>query len=374
MRTILFILQKEFLQIFRNKGMLPIIFFLPLIQLLILAYAANYDIKNITVDIIDNDHSLWSERLTHKIFASGYFKYHGSPQNTSFAMEDIKDDQADMILVIPPDFEQNLVRKNKQDVQILINAINGMKAGIGSGYIQSILQDYNIRIRKEWMHAAAVDSQASPQINVTDAYWYNPYMDYKQFMVPGILVVLVTMIGAFLSGMNIVREKETGTIDQLNVTPIRKVHFIIGKLVPFWIIAMAELAFGLIFSWWFFHLSYAGSIWLIFLFAGIYLMVMLGIGLLISTQTQTQQQAMFITWFFFVIFLLLSGLFTPINSMPLWAQRITLFNPVAWFIKVIRMVLIKGSGFSDILPYLFIITLFALVVNSIAILTYRKKS
>ena len=374
MRTILFILQKEFLQIFRNKGMLPIIFFLPLIQLLILAYAANYDIKNITVDIIDNDHSLWSERLTHKIFASGYFKYHGSPQNTSFAMEDIKDDQADMILVIPPDFEQNLVRKNKQDVQILINAINGMKAGIGSGYIQSILQDYNIRIRKEWMHAAAVDSQASPQINVTDAYWYNPYMDYKQFMVPGILVVLVTMIGAFLSGMNIVREKETGTIDQLNVTPIRKVHFIIGKLVPFWIIAMAELAFGLIFSWWFFHLSYAGSIWLIFLFAGIYLMVMLGIGLLISTQTQTQQQAMFITWFFFVIFLLLSGLFTPINSMPLWAQRITLFNPVAWFIKVIRMVLIKGSGFSGILPYLFIITLFALVVNSIAILTYRKKS
>ena len=374
MRTILFILQKEFLQIFRNKGMLPVIFFLPLIQLLILAYAANYDIKNITVDIIDNDHSLWSERLTHKIFASGYFKYHNTPPNISSAMEDIKDDQADMILVIPPDFEQNLVRKNKQEVQVLINAINGMKGGIGSGYIQSILQDYNIQIRKEWIHAAAVETQVAPQINVTDAYWYNPYMDYKQFMVPGILVVLVTMIGAFLSGMNIVREKETGTIDQLNVTPIRKVHFIIGKLMPFWIIAMAELAFGLIFSWWFFHLSFAGSIWLIFLFAGIYLMVMLGIGLLISTQTQTQQQAMFITWFFFVIFLLLGGLFTPINSMPQWAQRITLFNPVAWFIKVIRMVLIKGSGFSDILPYLFIITLFALVVNSIAILTYRKKS
>ncbi|TAN14944.1 MAG: ABC transporter permease [Chitinophagaceae bacterium] len=374
MRTILFILQKEFLQIFRNKGMLPIIFFLPLIQLLILAYAANYDIKNITVDIIDNDHSLWSERLTHKIFASGYFKYHGTPQNIPSAMEDIKDDRADMILVIPPDFEQNLIRKNKQEVQILINAINGMKAGIGSGYIQSILQDYNIRIRKEWMHATAVETQVSPQINVTDAYWYNPYMDYKQFMVPGILVVLVTMIGAFLSGMNIVREKETGTIDQLNVTPIRKVHFIIGKLMPFWIIAMAELAFGLVFSWWFFHLSYAGNIWLIFLFAGIYLIVMLGIGLLISTQTQTQQQAMFITWFFFVIFLLLSGLFTPVNSMPQWAQRITLFNPVAWFIKVIRMVLIKGSGFSDILPYLMIITLFALIINSIAILTYRKKS
>lgn len=372
MRIILFILQKEFLQIFRNKGMLPIIILLPLIQLLILAYAANYDIKNITVDIIDQDHSPWSERLTNKLFASGYFQHHTNSPDFASAMKDMEDDKADMILLIPSGFEQNLVRKNKQDVQVLINAINGMKAGIGSGYIQSILQDYNIQIRKEWIQETAEKTQITPRINITDAFWYNPYMDYKQFMVPGILVVLVTMIGSFLSGMNIVREKETGTIDQLNVTPIRKIHFIIGKLLPFWVIAMAELAFGLLFSSWFFHLSYSGSIWLIFLFAGIYLTVMLGMGLLISTRTQTQQQAMFITWFFFVIFLLLGGLFTPVNSMPSWAQKITFFNPVAWFIKVIRMVLIKGSGWDDILPYLLIITLFAIVTNGLAVIAYRK--
>lgn len=373
MRTILFILQKEFLQIFRSKGMLPIIVALPIIQLILLAYAANYEIKNITVDMVDQDHSEWSRRLTHQIFASGYFRLNAVKENIGSAMEDVRSDQADLIVVIPPHFERNLIGNNNEKIQVLINAINGMKAGIASGYIQSILQNFNGNIRMERLHQPAIYPPSPPGIDVTNVYWYNPHLDYKQFMVPGILVVLVTMIGIFLSGINIVREKEIGTMEQLNVTPIKKIHFIIGKLLPFWIIAMAELAFGLIFSWWVFHLSFAGSVGLIFFFAGIYLLVMLGLGLLISSRTETQQQALFITWFFFVVFLLLSGLFTPIESMPLWAQRITLFDPVAWFIKVIRMVLIKGSGWNDIKPYFLIILVFAVVVNISAALAYRKR-
>lgn len=373
MRIIRFILQKEFLQIFRSKGMLPIIIALPIIQLVLLAYAANYEIKNITVDIIDQDHSEWSRRLTHKIFSSGYFRLNAVKEDIGSAMEDIRSDQADLIVVIPPHFERNLIQDNDEKIQVLINAINGMKAGIASGYIQSILQNFNGNISMEWLHQPDTYPSSPPGIDVTNAYWYNPHLDYKQFMVPGILVVLVTMIGIFLSGINIVREKEIGTMEQLNVTPIKKVHFIIGELLPFWIIAMAELAFGLIFSWWVFHLSFTGSVGLIFLFAAIYLLVMLGLGLLISSRTETQQQALFITWFFFVIFLLLSGLFTPIESMPLWAQRITLFDPVAWFIKVIRMVLIKGSGWSDIKSYFLIILAFAVVVNTLAALAYHKR-
>lgn len=373
MRTMLFILQKEFLQIFRSKGMLPIIIALPIIQLILLAYAANYEIKNITVDMVDQDHSEWSRRLTHKIFASGYFRLNAEKENIQSAMEDVRSDRADLTVVIPPFFERNLIEKNNENIQILINAINGMKAGIASGYIQSILQNFNDNIRKKWLHQPDIYPPSPPGIDVTNVYWYNPHLDYKQFMVPGILVVLVTMIGIFLSGINIVREKEIGTMEQLNVTPIKKIHFIIGKLLPFWIIAMAELAFGLIFSRWVFHLSFAGSAGLIFLFAALYLLVMLGLGLLISSRTQTQQQALFITWFFFVIFLLLSGLFTPIESMPLWAQRITLFDPVAWFIKVIRMVLIKGSGWGDIKSYFLIILAFAVVINTSAGLAYHKR-
>lgn len=372
MRTILFILQKEFLQIFRNKGMLPIIILLPIIQLVILAYAANYEIKNISVDVIDRDHSAWSRKLMNKITASGYFQLNAYLQDMGEAMKDMENNNADLILVIPPHFERDLVNKDQQSIQVLVNAITGRKAGIAAGYIQNIIKDFNYNIRLEWM--GKPEPEITKQIQATHAYWYNPYMDYKQFMVPGILVVLVTMIGAFLSGMNIVREKEIGTMEQLNVTPIRKFHFIIGKLLPFWIIAMAELAFGLFFAWWIFNLTFVGNIMLVFLFAAVYLLVMLGIGLLISTRTNTQQQAMFITWFFFVIFLLLSGLFTPIESMPLWAQRITLFNPVGWFIKVIRMVLLKGSGWKDIQIYFIIIAAFAFVINAIAVWAYRKRA
>ncbi len=373
MRTILFILQKEFLQIFRNKGMLPIIFVLPVIQLVVLAYAANYEIKNIAVDVIDRDHSSWSEQLIHKITASGYFRLNAYQQDMNSAMEDIENNNADLVLVIPPHFEKKLVRENQQDIQILVNAITGRKAGIAAGYIQSILKDFNNHIRLEWMGKPESEFVEQTGIEITNAYWYNPYMDYKQFMVPGILVVLVTMIGAFLSGMNIVREKEIGTMEQLNVTPIKKLHFIVGKLLPFWIIALVELALGLLFAWWLFNLIFIGSLWLVFAFAAIYLVVMLGMGLLISTRTQTQQQALFITWFFFVILLLLSGLFTPIESMPLWAQRLTWFNPIGWFIKVIRMVMLKGSGWRDVQMAFYIIAGFAVAINSIALLAYKKK-
>ncbi len=372
MRTVMFILQKEFLQIFRNKGMLPIIILLPVVQLVLLGYAANYEIKNIAIDVVDQDHSTWSNRLTDKIAASAYFQLNGSPLRTAAALEDLENNQADLVLVIPAHFERDLVRNDRQKLQIMVNAITGRKAGIAAGYIQNIIRDFNRQLSVEWTGQAAGES--IPTIEVTNAFWYNPHMDYKQFMVPGILVILVTMIGAFLSGMNIVREKEMGTMEQLNVTPIRKLHFIIGKLLPFWLIALAELALGLVLAWWLFDLVFTGSVWLVFLFAAVYLLVMLGLGLLISTRTQTQQQAMFITWFFFVIFLLLSGLFTPISSMPVWAQHLTWFNPVGWFIKVIRMVLLKGSGWPEIRFSFAVICGFALIVNTVAVLAYKKQA
>ncbi|UAY54761.1 ABC transporter permease [Arachidicoccus terrestris] len=373
MRIIKFIIQKEFLQIFRNKGMLPIIIILPIIQLLVLGFAADYEIKNITVDVVDRDHSSWSNRLTGKLKASGYFLINNYTPSSSTALRDLESRQADLALVIPPHFERDLVRNQGQKIQLLINAITGIKAGVAAGYLQQILSEFNKEIQIEWLSQPTASPTRAVGINTTTAYWYNPYQDYKQFMVPGILVVLVTMIGAFLSAMNIVREKEIGTMEQLNVTPIKKLHFIIGKLLPFWIIGLMELTLGLLLAWWIFDLTFAGNLLIIFMFAAIYLLVMLGMGLLISTKTDTQQQAMFITWFFIVIFLLLSGLFTPIDSMPGWAKSITLFNPVGWFIKVIRMVLLKNSTWSDVQTAFYAITAFAIAVNGIALLLYKKR-
>lgn len=370
MRTIFFILQKEFLQVFRNRSMLPIIFVVPVVQLLVLAFAANYEIKNLSIDIVDQDGSTWSRQLRDKLLSSGYFSLNRQTYSDKAAFEDLESNRADLVLTIPRHFERDLVRENEAKVQLLVNAINGSKAGLAYGYAGNIIGQFNRQVRLQWL---ALDEDDSPQhINVSYRYWYNPDLNYKFFMVPGILVVLVTLIGAFLSGMNIVKEKEMGTIEQLNVTPIRKHHFIIGKLLPFWIIALFELAFGLIVGKLVFGLPFEGNIFYVFLFAAVYLMVMLGLGLLISTFTDTQQQSMFITWFFLIIFILMSGLFTPVESMPVWAQKLTLANPVAYFVKVIRMVMQKGSGWADIQHYFGIMLLLAAVVNSVAVWNYRK--
>jgi ABC-2 type transport system permease protein len=186
------------------------------------------------------------------------------------------------------------------------------------------------------------------------------------------LVLLVTMITLFLSAMNIVREKEIGTLEQINVTPIKKHQFIIGKLFPFWILGLVILTVGLLIAKLVFNVPMLGSLGLIYSFTSIYLLLILGMGLFISNHTDTQQQAMFISWFFMVIFILMSGLFTPIESMPHWAQNITLFNPIRYFVEIIRMVMLKGATFSDITTQFFIITAYAVVLNTLAVLSYKK--
>ena len=210
------------------------------------------------------------------------------------------------------------------------------------------------------------------RIYINYSNWYNPELNYKTYMVPGILVVLISMIGMFLSGMNVVKEKEIGTIEQLNVTPIRKSHFIIGKLLPFWIIGLVELVFGIITVRIVFNIPLLGSLPLIIGIAGIYMLVILAMGLLISTLTDTQQQAMFIAWFFMVIFMLMGGIFTPVESMPDWAQSLTLINPISHFVRVMRMIMLKGSGLKDVLQTIYILTGFAVILLSLAVWRYRK--
>ncbi len=364
MKTILFLLRKEFLQIFRNRVIVAMIFVMPIIQLLILANAADYEVRNLKLQVIDQDHSSWSRQLVGHFSASPYFDLTGRVASAKKGITAIEADEADLVLQIPPGFERKLLREGTTQVHLNINAINGVKAGLASSYAQAIIGDFNREI---------MPVVNSPQgLSSTFRYWYNPDMDYYTFMVPGILVLLVTLVGMFLSGLNIVKEKEIGTIEQINVSPIRKHQFIIGKLLPFWLIAQVELALGLLVGWLVFDIPIVGSLWIVFGFSSIYLLVVLGMGLLVSTITDTQQQAMFISWFFLVIFILMSGLFTPIESMPEWAQQITRFNPVAYFVDVVRLVLLKGSSWWDIRSQWIALSIFAVVINGAAILNYRK--
>ncbi|MEZ2415770.1 ABC transporter permease [Muriicola sp. E247] len=373
MRTINFLLVKEFKQIFRNKPMLVIIFMLPVIQLLILANAASYEVKNIAFSAIDMDNTPYSRELLSKFKASTQFDFIAMYPSEDMAKEAMQEGTVDVVLHIPQYFERNLQKEKKSKLLVTINAINGSAAAVENIYVTTIIKDFNQAVQVDLIDSADM-SQMPKKVNVIPLFWFNPELDYKTFMVPGILVLLVTMVALFLAGMNIVREKELGTLEQINVTPIKKHEFIIGKLTPFWILGIAELIIGLVIAKIAFDIPMVGNLALLFLFATVYLLVVLGIGLYISNFTETQQQAMFLAWFFAVIFILMSGLFTPIESMPVWAQFITEFNPVKYFVEVVRMVMLKGSSLSDISPQLIKLGIYALLINALAVWSYKKVS
>jgi ABC-2 type transport system permease protein len=372
MRTVLFIIQKEFIQVFRNRMMMPIIFVVPFVQLIILVHATTFEMKNIKMSVVDLDMSHSSRQMIGKFQGSPFFIIAHSSFSYKEAENEMKKGNVDVVLTIPPDFEKKLVKENKSKVQLVINAINGSTAGLINAYSMLIILDFNKTVMVEWLSPSLLS--AANNIEVTSNFWYNPKLNYKTYMVPGILVLLVTIIGLLLSGMNIVREKEIGTIEQINVTPIGKIQFIAGKLIPFWIIAMFELAFGLTLGKLLFDIPIIGNIWLIFLSASIYLLVILGFGLLVSTVTNTQQQAMLVSFFFMVIFILMSGLFTSIESMPQWAQMLDKLNPIAYFIKIMRMIMLKGSGFSDISASFYSLVIYSVFSISLAVWRYRKVS
>lgn len=371
MKTILFLIQKEFRQIFRDKAILVITFAIPTVQFLLLPFAADYEVKNINLSVVDNDRSGMSQELLSGITGSGYFRLVSYDDSYAQAYKNMESDAADIILEIPKGFERNLIREDEQKLFVAVNAINGSKAGLGSGYLVQIVSRFNNDIRAETGSASGL---TAPQIEVVSQNWFNVHMDYKRFFVPGILALLVTLVGGFQTALNIVKEKELGTIEQINVTPIRKHHFIIAKLIPFWLLANAIFTFGLFLAWLVYGITSEGNIFVLYAFIALYLFAALGFGLLVSTFCDTQQQAMLIMFFFMLIFILLGGLFTPIDGMPLWAQWISRGNPMRYLIEVMRMVMLKGSGLRNILPHFGMILLIGLFLNGWAVLNYRKTS
>ncbi|HSK14052.1 MAG TPA: ABC transporter permease [Phnomibacter sp.] len=372
MRVLRFLLEKEFRQVFRDPAILRLMLIMPVIQLILLPLAANYEVKDVRLAVVDHDRSGFSRKMIEKVIASGYFQLTGYTSNYNDAMLLVEKDKADIIMEIPTKFEATLVREDVAPLMLSVNAVNGTRANIGAGYLTTILKDYNLQVRQQWLRLPRLPDR--PQISVSSTNWFNPMMNYQKFMVPGILVILVTMVGSFLTALNIVKEKEVGTIEQINVTPIPKHIFILGKLIPFWIMGLIVLTLGLFIARVGYGIIPAGNAGLLYVFAAVFLLAVLGLGLLISTYAHTQQQAMLIAFFLMMIFILLSGLYTPVESMPGWAQIITRFNPVTYFIEVMRMVVMKGSSFSDISRHLGMVAIFAVVLNTWAVINYRKRA
>jgi len=362
-RAFIGLVKKEFKQVFRDLNMLRLIFAVPIIQLLLFGYVVNLDVKNIALDVYDLSQSQLSRRFTEGAAAGGYFL--PKPAETPILQEETRfqEGSSDMALILPPDFAKQIDRREPVTIGLIADGSDANQAAIGAGYMARITQSFS---QKEY--------GLKPPLDTRFSVLFNPEMESVYYMVPGIVATLLTMITVMLTSMAVVRERENGTLEQLMVTPITRATFLAGKLAPFAILGMFEMVLALTLGVLWFHIPFVGSPVLLFLMAALYLGTTLGVGLLISTLTSTQQQAMFFAWFFFIFALLTSGFFTPIDNMPLWMQRITLINPMRYFMSIVRAIMMKGAGVTEILSDMYPLLIYPLAVFTIAVLRFSKRS
>lgn len=382
MRALRFLLRKELLQIRRDRVILRMLFVMPLLQLLVLSNAATFEVRRARLFVVDRDRSTMSRGVVDRLVASGRFVPVGASGSTAAADDAMLDRRADVTLVVPPGFERDLVRERRAPVQLVLNAEDGSAAAVTRSYATEILAAYSAELGAAVAPAPATigaraeppPRRGTPVLELRQRAWYNAELRYRDYMVPGILVQLVTIVGTMLTALNIVREKEAGTLDQLNVTPVKRWTFIAAKLLPLWAIALVELAFGLAIAWLVFDVPMRGSVGLVFLAGALYLVAALGIGLWISTVVETQQQALFVAFFLLMIYLLMSGLFTPVSAMPEWARWIARANPMMHFIALMRAVLLKGAGLADVARQLAVLGGSGALVLALAVRQYRKRA
>ena len=382
MRALPYLLRKEYLQIFRDHMILGMLFVMPIVQLLVLANAATFEVRSARLFVVDHDHSTMSRGVVDRLTSSGRFVLAGASQSVARADDAMLAGNADVLAVLPREFERDVVRTRHASLQLILNAEDGAAAGVMQTYASRILTSYASELGADVAPALATvgaraESPPRPgnaNIEVRRRGWYNASLNYRDYMVPGILVVLVTMIGTLLTAMNIVREKEAGTLDQLNVTPVSRSAFIAAKLIPLSSLALVDLALGMVLARFVFDVPVRGNPAIVFLAATIYLPAALGIGLWVSTIAETQQQAMFVTFSIVMVYLLMSGLFTPIRGMPHWAQVVAEASPVMHFVRLMRAVLLKGAGLGDVMHQLLMLALIGTIVLTLAVRRYRKRA
>lgn len=365
MEVLKYLIEKEFKQFGRNPFMIRLALLFPIMVMLIFPWVATLDITGVNIDIVDNDRSETSKKLIEKIEASNYFKLHAMEQEYRFAFENMKYGKSDIILEIPEGFEKDLINGVPCQTGVFANAVDGTKGALGSSYLASIVNGFAAE-------QSGTVREMPVKIKVQNRY--NPTLNYRFYMIPAIMIILIILICGFLPALNIVSEKEIGTIEQINVTPVGKYQFILAKMIPFWIMGITAFSLCFALAYWIYGLIPAGSLLTVYGASLIFVLAMSGMGLIISNYSATMQQSMFLMFFFVMIFLLMSGLFTPVSSMPDWAQWIAVFNPPRYIVEIMRGVYLKGSSFADLKPQFAALTAFAVFLSAWAILSYRKRN
>lgn len=350
---------------------LPVVFvLLPVALMNLVPRVATQEVKNLRISVVDNDRSPASRRIVERLAASTYFTLNDYSSSYREAEQYLKSGESDFIVEIAPHYERDMVRGEGGDILISANAVNGVKAGLGQVYLQQIINSSlnTERSTPNSPHSTLLTQHSTPNTR----FLFNPHLDYKLYMVPAIISLLLILTVGFLPALNIVGEKEKGTIEQINVTPIGRFEFIFSKMIPYWCVGIIMLFLAMGAAKGIHGIAPAGGIPAILAVTSLFILVVSCLGFIVSNYSDTIQQAALVMFFFLVIFLLLSGLLTPVTSMPQWAQNITEFNPMRYYIEPMRMIYIKGSDLSDLTPYTRRLALMAAVLWTWAIISYRK--
>ena len=372
MHRILYLIQKEFRQILRQRAYLGLIFIMPFIQIVLLGFAITTDVKNVPITIIDEDHSSMSRRMIDAFSVTESFNFQGVSQSSTQAKEAMKRGVVKLIIHIPADFEKNLKNNEHPQLQAIVDGVDGNTAGIALAYVNQIA----VKLQKEWFNQTELRPEELMAVHLTEVETrmaYNSTLESVNNIVPGILAVLLMAVTAFLTGMSIVREKEIGTLEQLMVTPIKNIELVLGKVLPMLVVAFLLFNVGVLGAGFIFGLWMIGNLFSLYLMLIFFCLSTLGLGIFASTMAKTQQQAMFIAWFFMVFAILLSGFFIPIENMPNFIQLLTYLNPVRYFMVVIREIYLKGTEIQYLWKEGLAMLIFGLVTFISASLRFQKR-
>lgn len=372
MRQIFYLVQKEFRQIFRDFSMVRILFVVPLIQIFILGNAITTDVKNIKIVFQDQDKTPYSREFISKFVHSKYFKITGFEEDYTRLSSYLDSGKASLAIVIPRHFQRDIVLQKKPAIQLLVDGVDGNSAGVSLGYITDIVQKYQERLM-ESSPDLSLQVKNIRRVETEPRFWFNPNLESKLYIVPGIIALILLIITLFLTSMGIVREKEIGTLEQLMVTPIRSYQLVIGKIIPFSILGMLEIMISMGFVYLIFGIGIKGSLLLLLFESSIFIISTLGLGIFISTISDTQQQALFVAWFFMIFSILLSGFFIPIANMPPVIQHITRLNPLRYYIVILREIYLKGTSIKDLIPETLSMVTFSTCLFLAAVIRFRKK-
>ncbi len=370
------IIIKEFLQLKRDPRLFGIVFMAPIIQLILLGYAATFDVNNVRTVVFDQDKTTTSRNFIEKFESSGYFTVDYYTDNYDEVVDLINKGKVLWALVIPHNFEEKIERSEQVNVQALFDGTDGNKTSIAFGYVNGIVSSYSKNILLEQSNKTGMNVHASISANVTaeTRVWYNPDLKTRNFMVPGIMGLLLTVITTTLMAMGIVKEREIGTLEQIIVTPIKSWQLIIGKTIPFVILGFFDvlLVMGVMVFW--FGIPVRGDFIYLMFASFIYVLSSLGLGLFISTISKTQQQAMMVAMFGVLMPMnFLSGFAFPIENMPGWIQPITYLIPLRYFITILRSVILKGDGLLQLMPETLALLGIGILILVLSSLRFRKR-